>query len=294
MPAEQSHVEAVQELLGVTPDDEHQDEDQGTDGPEAQADTVGDEPGDSPVDNTTDDEPVEGGDEGGQAGDSTDPEPLVTVKELAEKLGVDAKDLYNDLAVPLGDGETVTLGEFKDRVKDLRELDAQKEQFTEAQSQASRDSLAQRAEMSELLGLIPAEMREQLVKAAGDRHQGYIQQQQQEVLEAIPEWRDQDTLARDRDAIIALGNEYGFNSQEITATHDARTLRMLHDTVRLRERLNTADANSKKQSKARAGSPGKTQNKRTGSKLKQAVQRAKDSNDPRDQHAAVSEILRNR
>ena len=70
MPADQAHVEAVQELLGVTPDDEHTQEDQGTDGPEAQADTVGDEPGDRPVSDTVDNEPMEGGDEGEQAGDS--------------------------------------------------------------------------------------------------------------------------------------------------------------------------------------------------------------------------------
>ena len=82
MPAEQSHVEAVQELLGVTPDDEHQDEDQGADGSEAQADTVGDEPGDRPVSDTVDNEPMEGGDEGEQAGDSEDAEPLVTVRNL--------------------------------------------------------------------------------------------------------------------------------------------------------------------------------------------------------------------
>jgi hypothetical protein len=295
--AEQQQIEQVAALLrGDDESDGGEGTDQATDAPEETEDSVRTESRDSQNAIDADTDAVEDTDETGSEGDSEaagTEEPSITVKDLAEKLGIEAKDLYEDLHIPTGDGESITLGEFKDRVKELQQLDTVKQDFEDREAKHNREVMAQQAELNQLLSMIPDDQRQQLVQAAGQRHHDYVAQQQNKVLEVIPEWKDPDTLARDRDAIIKLGNDYGFSSDEITYTHDSRTLLMVRDMVRLRERLANADPGSKRQDKAKAGKPGKGQTKRKSGKLAQAIRGAKESSDPRAGQAVVSELLRN-
>ena len=225
--------------------------------------------------------------------DTTEPDDDgVSLKDIADKLGVEPKDLYDELVIPLGDDKTVTLGEFKDRVKELQDVDQVKQEVSDREADLERESLQMRAELNQLMNMIPEEMREPLIRESTSRHANYLQEQQAAVLEAIPAWKDHDSLAKDRDAIVDLGNSYGFSSQEMTFTQDARVLRMLHDFVRLRERSSNADANSKREAKTRPGKPGKKQSGRGGGKLKQAIQRAKASPDSRVAESVVSQLIR--
>ena len=45
------------------------------------------------------------------------------LQDVAAAAGIDVKDLYS-IDIPLGDGESFTLGEIKDRFKDLQRADA--------------------------------------------------------------------------------------------------------------------------------------------------------------------------
>ena len=296
MSVDSQQVQQINELLGGMGDaDTDEKRDQNTNGPETAADIIGDIAGDSPEHEPADAGTVESDAEGDTPGEPTgddEPQAKITPTEIAELMGVDAKDVYTELEIPLPNGESFTLSEAKDRYVELLELDKNKEAVEEEKSELGRKEIALIAEMQQMINVMPPEMREQAVKLAGQRHHSYIEQQEQMVLDAIPEWRDRDVLAKDRDAIIALGREYGYTPEEVTGTHDARALKMIHDMARMKARLANADANSKKQTKAAPGAPGKAK-KKSGGKLAQAIAAAKQSADTRLQEQAVSQLIRN-
>ena len=131
-----------------------------------------------------------------------------------------------------------------------------------------------------------------MVGMAQDKTRVYQQEQEQAVLEAIPAWKDQDSMAKDRGGIVNMGSEYGFSEQEITYTQDARTLRMLHDFLRLRERVDAMESATKRKT-GQPNAPGraKTQTKKAR-KLANAIYAAKQSPDRRKAESVVSHLLR--
>jgi hypothetical protein len=216
----------------------------------------------------------------------------VTVKALAEKLGIEARDIYEELEIPLGDDKTTTLGEWKDRVKALQDIDGERETVQQLKADYERNLMATRAELNALLQVIPPELRENMLGQARERSTAWETQQRDQVFEAIPDWKEPDKLAADRAAIVTMGSEYGFSEPEITYTQDARTVRMLHDFLRLRERVEAMETAAKR----KPGEPNRTPagKKRTGSrKLAQAIREAKESRDPRNQEAVISQLIRN-
>jgi len=217
--------------------------------------------------------------------------PRVTVKDLAERLGLEPRDIYDELEIPLGDGQSVTLGEWKDRVKELRAVDLERDQVKQSRESYERDLMRTRQEVNALMALIPEQARAQLIHQARERSTAYEAEQRKAVLDAIPDWQNPDRLAADREAIVAMGAEFGFSEQEITWTQDARTVRMLHDFMRLRERVASIDIESKRQAAVtKKSAPGTKQAK--GRKLAQVIAKAKASGDRRDKEAAVAQLIR--
>lgn len=225
--------------------------------------------------------------------DNPDPvEEPFTVKKLAENLGLEAKDVYEELVIPLGDDQSVTLGEWKDRVKSLQDVDAERDQVTELRNEYEKNLMATRTELNAIIEVIPAEMRQTVLDIARERSGAYKASQEEAVLQAIPAWQDQDTLAKDRAGIVEMGSEYGFSEQEITYTQDARTLRMLHDYLRLRERVKQMDIASKRKP-GKPNQPAANNAKRLKSrKLESAFSQAKQSTDSRDKTRLISELIR--
>jgi len=82
----------------------------------------------------TDEVVVEAADETtGEATDTT--EQTYTPSQLAEAVGWETDDIYNSVVIPLQDGETIPLGEFKNKYQDLtRDNASLQTQLTEAQS----------------------------------------------------------------------------------------------------------------------------------------------------------------
>ena len=76
---------------------------------------------------------LEGDTEATEGENPADDEPETsTLKALAEKLGVEPSDLYK-VKIGLPDGEQMTLGQMKDRVQALTDLDTEKQQLTRQQ-----------------------------------------------------------------------------------------------------------------------------------------------------------------
>jgi hypothetical protein len=226
-----------------------------------------------------------------RSGDEDEEEPI-TVSTLAEKLGVEAKDIYDELQIPVGEGESITLGEFKDRAKDLRELDAQREEYQANKSDYEKGQMRDRALLNEMLEIVGPDIARPALEAAQRRVSGWEEEQRGLILDAIPEWKDPDNLARDRSKIVTVGQEYGFSEVEITHTQDSRTVRMLRDFALMREQIESAKAESKKQRTA-PGKPGRANRTSKRGALSKVLNQAKQSSDSGDKARGVAALLQN-
>ena len=75
-----------------------------------------------------------------------------TVKSFAEAVGWEAEDIYNDLTIPMDNGENIPLGEFKNNYQNLvRDHEATKTQLQQAQQgvESARNGATQQQQMSQ-------------------------------------------------------------------------------------------------------------------------------------------------
>jgi hypothetical protein len=122
-----------------------------------------------------------------------------------------------------------------------------------------------------------------------------VQQVQQEVTKArssIEGWSDEKKFQQDWSEMAATMKEYGFGDHEIGLVFDARTQKMLHDFVKLRQ------ANKEGKAKLQNVQPRPLKPKATGApvvgaaRISQIIKQAASSKNMRDKAAGVSEILR--
>jgi hypothetical protein len=229
-----------------------------------------------------------------ESDDTTGEAEPVDLEYLAEKLDVEKADLY-ELEIPIGDGQKVQLGALKDAYKEYGELGVAKEKQAKAVDQYQRDLMSTRQQLNAMQSVANTPEKQALLRemmGQADGHQNTWEREQQAlVYETIPEWKDSDTRAKDRDGIIALGSEYGFSEPEMVYTHDARSLRMLRDMVKLRGRLSEMEK-APERVRAKPNSAGKsTTNKLTKRRLDANLSRAKQATHLHDKVGALSQLI---
>ncbi len=223
---------------------------------ETPAETPGEHHEDPPQEDPTDD----------PAPDEDQPLPG-TVKQLAERLGVKPGDIYKALKIDL-DGVEVSLGEFKDRAKELHRVDvllAEAESHrTASQNETLRQSRALSIAMARLgRALTPGE-----VAQADEQHNEYLKGENQKTLNVISEWSDATVQSSELKAIGKLLIEYGLSPAEIQGVADHRQIKILNDFARLRSRMKSASDSVQRK---KGSKPGKAR-RRTADK---PIERAK-------------------
>lgn len=163
-------------------------------------------------------------------------EPLMTAKELAEKLGVGVKDVY-EIKFPYGrNGESLSLGELKDVGIRARDLDSQTTQLDIDREAHTNDKMVSRAEMQNIISLMP-EIPQQLVDQAKAQYRNVVNQERISLLSTIPAWSDPAKERTDRDAILVNLRTYGFTEVEMNHMLDHRLVKLLDDYTRLKGKL---------------------------------------------------------
>lgn len=138
-----------------------------------------------------------------------------TLGDLAKALRTEVEDLY-EVEIPLGgEGKSFKLGEFKDRVQALQELDTERSVYSEHRAKAEQKLLRERAELTAVLNLVgPRLSREDLEKAAP-----YIEQMRERerkaALDVIPDWADDNRRKSDLDMMARTAGKWGFSEAEI-------------------------------------------------------------------------------
>jgi hypothetical protein len=169
-----------------------------------------------------------------------------TISDMADEMGVDAKELY-ELSVAFDDdGEPMTIGAMKDRIKEVRDFERSRDDFEDYRTDSMNEVLSARQQidgvMQRIMSTIP---KETLEHHFGD----YIQQHQQRVGEArkqlrefFPEWSDASRQASDREALDAHLTTYGFTKFEVDNMQDARLIRFAVHAMRLKDRYDRMKA----------------------------------------------------
>lgn len=96
---------------------------------------------------------------------------------------------------------------------------------------AYRDQVAQRQQLAQQQAFVAQRQSEQQRIA----QQSYLQQQAQLLTERIPEFSDAKKAGALKQALVAVGTQYGFAPEEVQAVSDHRYVQVLHDAMRYRE-----------------------------------------------------------
>ena len=108
------------------------------------------------------------------------------------------------------------------------------------------------------------------------QHQQYLVEQQERLLERIPEWRDEETAMREKQAIITHAQRMGFSEQELATASDSRAIEVLRKAYLYDELMANKPAAQKKVKKApkvvKSGTP-KSKKQVNANRSKQALER---------------------
>ena len=182
-------------------------------------------------DNTAQDAQTD--DDGDQLADDeteSSEDDIVTLDDLAEMLDVPAREVYT-VSIPLGGGNSATLGEMKDAFKWKQKYDEDESGFQEHRRKQENEILVARRQTEDLVNMLIGtnKIGPEDLAAVESINSARIQRENKAALAAIPTWSNPETRKQDFDAFVELGAEYGFSDVEIRNIPDHRILKMLYD-----------------------------------------------------------------
>lgn len=119
----------------------------------------------------------------------------------------------------------------------------------------------------------------------------YARSEQDKLLAAIPEWRNQDVYNTELAKLVETGKLYGFSEQEVLSATDHRAYRLLRDAWKYRElHREPTPATKAKVSAIKSAKPGTPERPRPNAKQEKLIEQTK-SGRQRDAMAAILEML---
>jgi hypothetical protein len=216
-------------------------------------------------------------------------EPIIPPKnlnELAEKLGVEVKDLYG-IEFPSSDGESHTIGELKDLLANESDFSGRELEFSERKVKFDTQQATARQELEVILKSIPPEALTQdvLLRAQREVKQN-SEREAAKTLDVIPEWSSGEAKSADMVKITEHMIDYGFDKGQIELLTDHRMLRYMRDNMNRKALVDKALGNvkaSKKLQKAAGRKP----------KVNTTAAKATPNSSFNDQLSAIDGVLRN-
>jgi hypothetical protein len=172
--------------------------------------------------------------------------PIDSLDRVIKKLGITPEQAYK-IKIPMRDGqEPVALGELKDRIGEVVDLETRELQFDQNRREREGELLRAQSEIRELMQLIPRDqLKPELIEKVRNQHESTMRRERQLTVEHIPEWRNEAARTADLEGMAELVQEYGFPEAFITTVVDHRALKMLRDFYRMNKRIKEALAKVK-------------------------------------------------
>ncbi len=156
---------------------------------------------------------------------------------LAETLGIKPEQLYKQLQISLGDdGETLTLGELKDRVQSQRQAALETTQRERALDEREASLLHNQQLLAQIGQQLEGKLPPQLVQEVQQRQRQHEAAQNRLMYETMPELRDKQNFERFRNGVIETLQPFGFRPQDMNI-QDHRILLVLRDYMRTKAQL---------------------------------------------------------
>lgn len=170
------------------------------------------------------------------------PEPKraekLDLKSVAERLGVDPGELYGALKVKLADGEELSVGDLKDRLKPQAEIEALKANLTKARGEFEADQIRQQRELNAILSAIPHQsVNPQLFELHQSQRAERLSREREALLRAIPEWADTGVITAERKQLGDYLSEYGYPEGTLDQVEDHRLFVILRAAAKDRAEL---------------------------------------------------------
>jgi hypothetical protein len=174
-----------------------------------------------------------------------------SLADYAEEKGLSPKDIYG-LKIDLGiEGESPkTVSELKDayqaNYRESREFQRTKDEFEDDRAQSLNDIHTARQQVESVLEkvmqLVPPERFRDLFQDEQRRYLVYQDQERKKILEFFPDWKDAVKMTEAREAIVAHLATYGWTAADV-GRMDARQVKYVHDSMKLRERYERLKSN---------------------------------------------------
>ncbi len=189
------------------------------------------------------------------------PQVDLEINAIAKHLGVDVAELYEKLLIPMPDGaEPLTISALKDQASVRVEHSLEVEEFHTERDAHRVEMNEARAEIEQIIRLIPAEYRTQEMLQAAQAELGRTKRREQiALLERIPEWKDDVRRAADLELIGPHIEAFGFPREMLDSVVDHRLFAYVRHNALREHRLNKliTDAKAKRERKGGNRAPGK-------------------------------------
>jgi len=146
------------------------------------------------------------------------------------------EEINYEQEVNMPDGmDAMTVGQLKDRVYEIRNIEQQLEKQTN-QNMVDRDELSK---FVNLIGIdnLPQEAQNQLKL----RSQQQLQRENDLMLQAIPQWKDMNTFKSDRAEMLSLVSDYGMSEKAFDGITNHTHIKMILDFASLKARVHKAE-----------------------------------------------------
>lgn len=185
--------------------------------------------------------------DGSDSADETDGEggPVDSIDKAAKRLSLEMDKAYG-IKVPLANGQSMTIGELKDKVQQFTDFEQQQIQYEETRRNSESRIMRAQSELRSLLSMIPREqLKPELIEKIKRQHDTTLTVERGRTLEVIPEWRSDEIRDKELEGMTEFIQEYGFEPEFIEQFVDHRALKMLRDFWRQSMRIRKAVAEAK-------------------------------------------------
>lgn len=168
-------------------------------------------------------------------------QPPDTLDVLSKRLGLKPEQVYN-VKIPLADGaEPLTIGQLKDRVGEVVDLEMRETQFEAKRMQMEGELLQSQTEVREILSMLPKEhVSPAIVEKVRKSHEQKMIFERRMTLEHIPEWRDEKRAGEDLQGMIDFTKRWGFSETFMASVHDHRAIKFIRDMYLRDKRIQAA------------------------------------------------------
>jgi hypothetical protein len=166
-----------------------------------------------------------------------------SLKDWAERFGLEAKDLYAvEVAVSEGqDSKPVTLGELKDAYGKQDELTRRELEFEERKVRQEADWTRSQNELRALIQALPPKaISEQALQLVRQQAEKELRVEREATMRAIPEWSDETRREAELQGMVAMLGDYGFPPSFLASQLNHKLIRFVRDSYLRKVRVEQA------------------------------------------------------